>query len=367
MPSYFVGNYFESINLQFMLEPIPTLLRAEAVYRKMPVNYKPGDFDFCKAEFAYQTNYVTAVHYRNVLVSDAGMVFDAALKLIPVTKVDEKKINPLNNIKRILFWPKKRGTAAEYALCFDEWTSNHYHWICDFLPRLYTAKHLFGSHVFLLPDTPYVRTTGIDMLQLMGLLPPAIEWVQPRTMLKLKNLTIIDRPVKSGRIHDPLMMSLKKLLHKSFSITQLPPAKRIYISRENAQHRKLLNEHEVQAVFIDHGFDVIRFEQLTIKEQIQLAKSASIIASIHGAGLTNAFFMQPGAAVMEFRRNGIYQNQCFWHLADAMQLDYYYQFGTPDTERFIEGPNGCNLSISTELLEKNLNLFLSTQTMSVAK
>lgn len=350
-----------------MLEPIPTLLRAEAVYRKMPVNYKPGDFDFCKAEFAYQTNYVTAVNYRNVLVSGAGMLFDAALKLVPASNVNGKKTNRLKNIKHLLFWPKRSLPDIEYALCFDEWSSNHYHWICDFLPRLYAAKHLFGSHVFLLPDTAYVRNAGIELLQLMGLLPPAIQWVQPRTLHKIKQLTIIDRPVQSGRIHDPLMMGLKKLLHKSLSITTAAPEKRIYISRENAQHRKLLNEHEVQAVFIDHGFDVIRFEQLTIKEQIQLAKSASIIASIYGAGLTNAFFMQPGAAMMEFRRNGIYQNQCFWHLADAMQLDYYYQFGTPDTERFIEGQNGCNLSISTELLEKNLNLFLSRQTMSVAK
>ncbi len=350
-----------------MLEPIPTLVRAEAVYRKMPVNYKLGDFDFCKPEFAYQTNYVTAVNYHNVLVSDAGLVFDAALNLVPVTKVDGKKINPLKNIKDILFWPKKRGVAEAYALCFDEYSSNHYHWICDFLPRLFAARNLFGTHVFLLPDTAYVRTTGITLLQLMGLLPPAIEWVQPRTMLKLKKLTIIDRPVQSGRIHDPLMMGLKKLLHKSFSITPAAPEKRVYISRENAAYRKLLNEPEVQAVFIDHGFDVIRFEQLSIKEQIQLAQSASIVASIHGAGLTNAFFMQPGAAVMEFRRNGIYQNQCFWHLADAMQLDYYYQFGTPDSNRLIEGPNGCNLSISTEVLEKNLNLFLSRQTMSVAR
>ncbi len=340
-----------------MEESIPTLLRADAIYRKMPVNYKLGDFDFCKTEFSYQTNYVTAVNYYNVLVSDAGLVFDASLKLIPVSKVEGKKANPFKNITNILFWPKKRGVAEVYALCFDAWSSNHYHWICDFLPRLLAARNLFGTHVFLLPDTAYVRTTGITLLQQMGLLPPAIEWVQPRTMLKIKKLTIIDRPVQTGRIHDPLMMGLKNLLRKSFPNTPAAPTKRVYFSSEDAAYRKILNEREVQAVFIDHGFDVVRFEQLSMQEQIQLAQSASIVASVYGTPLTNAFFMRPGSAVMEFRRNGIYQNQCFWHLADAMQLDYYYQFGTPDSDQLIEVEEGCNLTVSVADLERNLDLF----------
>ncbi|WP_164972753.1 glycosyltransferase family 61 protein [Lacibacter luteus] len=332
----------------------------------MPVNFKTGDFDFCKDEFYYQTNYVTASSYTNVLVSDAGLVYDSSLKIIPVSKVDAKQANRFKNIKQLVFRPKKRMPDVAYALCFDGRTSNHYHWICDFLPRLYAAKHMFGTHVFLLPDTAYVRTTGVEMLKMMGLLPPAIEWILPRTMHKIKNLSIVERPVQSGRIHDPLMMQLKKLVYKSFPAHEQTATKRIYISRENATHRRLLNEHEVQAVFFDYGFDILRYEKLSIKEQIQLSQSASIIASIHGAGLTNAFFMQPGAAVMEFRRDGIYQNQCFWHLADAMQLDYYYQFGKPDADRFIEGPNGCNLTLSTAVLEKNLDLFLSRQPIPVA-
>ncbi|MFY7840462.1 MAG: glycosyltransferase family 61 protein [Lacibacter sp.] len=349
-----------------MTDSLPILHRAEAIYRKLPVNFKTGDFDFCKEEFYYQTNYITVSHFSNVLVSDEGLVFDASLKLLSISKVSSRQANTLNNIKHLLFWPKKRTADAEYVLCFDGQTSNHYHWICDFLPRLYSAKHLFSTHVFLLPDTAYVRTTGVEILKMMGLLPPAIEWIKHRTMCKVKSLLIVERPVQSGRIHDPLMMQLKILLHKSFPVHPYTGSKRIYISRENATHRKLLNEHEVQAVFFDYGFDILRFEKLSIKEQVQLSQSASIVASIHGAGLANAFFMQPGAAVMEFRRDGIYQNQCFWHLADAMQLDYYYQFGKPDADRFIEGPNGCNITLSTAALEKNLDLFLSRQVIPVA-
>lgn len=349
-----------------MAESLPILHRAEAVYRKMPVNLKQGDFDFCKDEFHYQTNYVTADNYHNVLVSDEGLVFDSALKLLPVSKVAVRQAGMFKNLTQILFWSKKKMPDVPYALCFDGSASNHYNFICDFLPRLYAAKHLFGTHVFLLPDTPYVHTNGIEILKMLGLLPPAIEWIQQRTMHRIKSLTIVERPVQSGRIHDSLMMQLKKQLYKTFPLHAQNNAKRIYISRENATHRKLLNEHEVQAVFFDYGFDILRFEKLSIKEQVQLAQSASIVASIHGAGLANAFFMQPGAALMEFRRNGVYQNQCFWHLADAMQLDYYYQFGEPDSNKFIEGPNACNLTLSTAVLEKNLDLFLSRQAIQVA-
>jgi len=113
----------------------------------------------------------------------------------------------------------------------------------------------------------------------------------------------------------------------------------------------VLNEDEVVAVLKQYNFDVVAFEGLSIDEQMQLANSASIMVAIHGAGLANAIFMQSNTAVLEFRRDKVYHNQCYWHLSSSVGQKFYYLFGQPDSDNVIEGLDACNLTIPIKQLQ----------------
>jgi capsular polysaccharide biosynthesis protein len=252
--------------------------------------------------------------------------------------------------------------SQKYLLCFDEWTCNHYHWLCDFLPRLVMAHNELAHYTLLLPDLPYIKTTGVKLLALFNLQPKSIVWLQPRQIVKVSNLTLISHAVLSGRIHDLLMQQLRERLRLHYPFEQVKPQRRVYISRANAAYRKVLNEDEVTKTVKAYGFEVVNFEHLTTEQQMQLANETAVLVSIHGAGLTNTLFMQQHTVVLEFKRSRIYYSQCYWHLSAALGLQYNYLFGQPDQEDVVLEGIGCNLTIPINTLRTALEQAL-TQAM----
>ena len=331
------------------------LLPAQHIVRKLPENYQAGELDFCKPEFAYDTNAVHQHLYTHVYINAKGHLYRSNYKIIEealINPVDFKKPGFIKFLKKVVF-KKKRALPAneQYLFCFDEWTNNHYHWICDFLPRLAVLKNEIRKYTLLLPDTIYLRTVGVTLLSTFNLLPKRIEWVLQNELVSIPSLQLITHPLLSGRVHDSLIQKVRSGLELD-STQAIVPGRRVYISRAKADHRKVINEDEVIAVLKGFNFEILNFEDLNIEQQMELSGQTTILVSIHGAGLTNAMFMQPNTAVLEFRRDGIYHNQCFWHLSSALGLKYYYLFGQPDEDKVIEGPHGCNLTISIGELRK---------------
>lgn len=341
------------------------IYRSQFINRKFPENYLDGELDFCKAEHSYSTDNVKLLTFENCCVNSSGNLYDSHLKLVEKSIVAPSIFRNrgwFRYLKKVILKPKRQLKANEnYLLAFDEWSNNHYHWINDFLPRLILIADELQNYVLLLPNAPYIKNVGIKLLDSFKLKPKSIEWIDAGKFIRAPVLTLITSVVVSGRVHDKLIKRVQNRLSKSFINSQAYATRRIYISRSKAINRKVLNEDQVISLLKEYDFEVINFEDLNIEDQIKLAHSTSILIGLHGAGLTNSIFMQEGAAVLEFRRDKVYHNQCYWHLSKALGQKFYYLFGQPDSENVIEGAPGCNLTILVDKLKSTVEMILRDQ------
>jgi hypothetical protein len=259
--------------------------------------------------------------------------------------------NILVNKKEIL------DRSTPYLLVTDLWSPGHFHWFCDVIPRLLCIKDRTKDFVLLLPDTSYIRKIALESLGLLGIVFKNILLMKEGRFYKTKNLYFVSRVTASGRMDPQLMQKAREL----FGYKGPGGNQRIYISRNKARFRKVLNEQALSGILKQYGFEIIHTENLSLSEQMSLFSSASVLMGIHGAGLTNCVFMQPGSSVIELRKkeNGA-SNVGYWHLADSLDQAYYYYNGIPDSDLPLVGP-GCNLTIPPEDLEQKILLPLQKQ------
>jgi len=96
-------------------------------------------------------------------------------------------------------------------------------------------------------------------------------------------------------------MSSIKILQ---SIRDIVPDKnknfeKIYIRREDANYRVILNEADLIDKLKKNGFYVINTSQYEILDQISFFLNAKVVLSPYGSGLANIIFCNPGTKVYE--------------------------------------------------------------------
>jgi hypothetical protein len=328
------------------------------INRESPANYVEGELDFCKNEFSYNTFDVRIINLKNSIVNYRGFAYEShklALNKYSLLEPDHYKEQLLKRhyLKNVLFKRKRNLGNDKFLLAFDDWSNWHYHWFCDVLPRLYSIKDLLKDYILLLPNSEYVKSVGLESLTFFGLNPAGIEFINELELVRARNLSIITHTCLTGYTNDKILLQMQAFIETKINYRSV--TKKLYVTRENAKYRKVLNESAVLEIVKENGYEVVKFEEMNWREQVLNASSAQSIVSLHGAGLTNMIFMSKGSSVLEFRRDKIFHNQCFWHLASALKLNYYYLFGTPDNDELvIEGGDCCNLTINTEKLHETL-------------
>lgn len=73
---------------------------------------------------------------------------------------------------------------------------------------------------------------------------------------------------------------------------------RVFISRRHNPTRKLLEEGEVEALFVQHGFTIFCPEEHDIATQISVFAAARLIAGCSGSNMFNIAFQQSATAVL---------------------------------------------------------------------
>ncbi|GAB7018245.1 glycosyltransferase family 61 protein [Halostagnicola bangensis] len=97
--------------------------------------------------------------------------------------------------------------------------------------------------------------------------------------------------------------------------------RRVYISRSDADRRRVRNRDELLDSLADRGFERYTLSSLSFAEQVRLFLEADIVVAPHGAGLANSVFANDCAVVELF---GSKIKPTYWMLAAALGLEYEY-------------------------------------------
>lgn len=70
--------------------------------------------------------------------------------------------------------------------------------------------------------------------------------------------------------------------------------RKIFISRKNSFISRIINEKEIEELFIRSGYESVSVEDLSYREQVELFSSAACIVGATGAAFTNLVYCNPG-------------------------------------------------------------------------
>ena len=200
----------------------------------------------------------------------------------------------------------------------------YFHWLVDILPRIKILPEngidLDSIDWFLINSTqqPFQQET----LEKIGIPRHKIIETDQVSYLQASSLIVPSYPASVGWVVPHTINFLRSLFLTDISppIKTYPP--RIYISRNQARYRRLLNEPEILDYLSQWGFVSVELETLTVQEQANLFSQAEVIIAPHGAGLTNLVFCQPHTVVIELV-SPHYLRPYYWQISQQLGLQHY--------------------------------------------
>lgn len=342
------------------VDEAPTLFPETISRRNLPVNFSQDDLSVFSHELERVIPPTRLLELHNVNVSAEGILFHRGKILpesfaFPANRRNWKRRSVLKFIFNNYLVRKRRRFERDSVWVIDDWSLGYFHWLADVLPRLLTIKERLNDLVLLLPH----KYRELDFVQasLKPFIIGSVEYIQPEEVLSVRKLIVPSQTAPSGHYNEELIRELSNLLVGFYATqTQKTPAERIYISRRLAPKRRIWNEDEVVEVLQQFNFRIVRAEEYSFAEQVKIAAQARYLVSNHGAGLTNMLFMMPGTSVLELRYAGDAVNNCYFTLASALNLNYFYQNAAPAHRG--EASHSADLKVDCDTLRTNLELML---------
>ncbi len=206
----------------------------------------------------------------------------------------------------------------------------YYHWMVEILGRLalLEMENISYDYIYVAYNKPFMKETlvlwGIDsskiidasedyILQAEKLIVPSLI-AQAHTNGIARLTHYIPQHILMY-VKNKLLIGYQKYPH-NFNF-----AKKVFISREDATARKMLNEQEVFQYFEKYGFKKYVLGHMSIVEQIALFQGADIIIGSLGSGMTNVIFCNPGVKIFD-----IFQRRCdctIFYMCQTLGLEYH--------------------------------------------
>jgi capsular polysaccharide biosynthesis protein len=237
---------------------------------------------------------------------------------------------------------KSRSLKGNWYSIISYFSESYHHWLWDDLPRLMTAlPHLPSDTQFLIPEKP--KDYHIEALGALGIEQSRLVEHSAEVETKVENLWFASPLGNSewAATAPEIASKLRDRFRKYFGPIGSGD-KKIYISRQKALQRRLVNEEELLQIILDNGFETVFAEDLSFKEQAKLFGEANCILAVHGAGLTNMLFASSGARVYEIQLDDPNCSRShYWMMATGLGHAYKCAIaGVAPNELRNKDPNG---------------------------
>ncbi|EMA58378.1 glycosyltransferase family 61 protein [Halorubrum lipolyticum] len=213
--------------------------------------------------------------------------------------------------------------AIPVAAIVNGYWGNFYHWTLEELLKLRGIKQYerrTGRDVpLLIPSDPKSYVT--ESLRLLGYDDADyIEW--DGEPLHVDRLIVPSFP-------DPTPLAMEWLRNEAtdgLDLSDDTGPDWVYVSRQNADTRRVANYAEIQPVLEEYGIEPVECETLSLDEQIRLFSSVEGIVGPHGAGLTGLVWSSDLDVVEIF--NNVVKGP-YYVLAHVLGHDYTALSGEP--------------------------------------
>ncbi len=211
-------------------------------------------------------------------------------------------------------WPAPLRVPGLVAHCYHRFHNQYFHWLVDVMPRIWLLRehspyanpdqwfvgslnHHFQRLTLALYDiTPDMCCRGLDgVVTFEAAVCTAFRFTEP----------LRTRPSYHTGIHHcgwsvAFLNDIRERAVRRYAVTVPPSNPRcLYVSREDATHRRTRNETVVRSLLGSCGFTVIEPGRMAFEEQVRIFSQARIIVGTHGAGLANVIWAPPGALLLE--------------------------------------------------------------------
>jgi capsular polysaccharide biosynthesis protein len=296
------------------------LSTTDEVKRSLPVNFKQEDIYLFEHEL---TKEIEGSYFYTLKA--AVVVSDTVMKLpFLYYYPSETHLNGRFNeqqrkeyIQKITF-PSKFYSKAIWIT--QNWTWMYFHWMIDALTRYVACKEYIKDHSILIPSK-YKKFDYIqESLEFLGI--PFI-WYNENETTFVWDLILPSHTAIPGNYNEVYLRKLRTFFLSKLN-TINTPYRKLFISRKNAQTRRIVNEDALVELFEKFGVEIHYFENYSFQEKISILSETTHLIGMHGAGLTNMLFLPSNARVLEIRVACDSHNNSYFAMSSALNLPYYY-------------------------------------------
>lgn len=214
--------------------------------------------------------------------------------------------------------PKQINLTSAILASTSAGNVNYYHLLIELVPKILFVYDKSNGYDWIIVNGP-VKPFLLDVFEALNLRHKLII-MNNRVSYKVSDL-LIPGPLAGMARPTKLQVNLlrKYFLDNSFN-NKLNS--KIYVSRTGSKSRRVINEKDIELMFIEMGYSIIMSDSLSFYEQVKIFSSAKIVVGFHGAGLTNIIFQSKQKFVIELFPHQEVVNSLFKSLSKLNSLKY---------------------------------------------
>jgi hypothetical protein len=225
---------------------------------------------------------------------------------------------------------------------------NFFHWIFDVMPKLYALEKFSSLRKLPIIVRNPLNKYQIEMFKIFGVKNEII-YTNGKSF-KAKNLFVPVLPSPPA-YSKPVITWLKKKFFTKVKKNPLNKKNRIYISRKDAKHRKVINDQQISDCLKQFNFKTLILSQMSLREQINAFRNAECIVFSHGSAGSHLIFAPKNCKVIELQSPSQLNNM-FGCMAKI--LDYKYGFLVGSENKQSNFNYTINLGKLLKLVKKTL-------------